>query len=150
MSESNRNSHEEVLIMRAAMEQLALGWEKTTEITDMELLEVTPRSVTFEIKVKENTVNLRHYAHGGFLFTLCDIAGGCIVYSNKLDCVTLNGSINYLHGAKPGDTLTVKGEAVHWGRTTKVIDVDITNQDGQAVAHATTTMYVMGQLKIDK
>lgn len=144
----NLHSPEEVLKKRAALEKLALGWEETTKITDMEVIEATPRSVTYQLKVRHNSVNLRGFSHGGYLFTLCDIAGGCIVYSNLLDCVTLNGSVNYLRGAKPGDVLTVAAKAVHWGRSTKVIETSITNQKGEALVHATTTMYVIGNLEL--
>ena len=48
-----------------------------------------------------------------------------------LDGVTLQSSINYLKAGKLDDVLTIKGECVHQGRTTCVVDVDITNQEGR-------------------
>ena len=48
-----------------------------------------------------------------------------------LGSVTLQSSINYLKAGNLGDVLTIKGECVHQGRTTCVVDVDITNQDGR-------------------
>ena len=41
--------------------------------------------------------------------------------------------------------LTIHGECVHSGRTTRVVDVDITNQDGANVCKATFTMFVTGE-----
>ena len=38
----------------------------------------------------------------------------------------------------------IHGECVHSGRTTRVVDVDITNQDGANVCKATFTMFVTG------
>ena len=59
--------------------------------------------------------------------------------------VTLQSSINYLKAGKLDDVLTIKGECVHQGRTTCVVDVDITNQEGRNVCKATFTMFVTGQ-----
>ena len=41
-------------------------------------------------------------------------------------------------------SLTIHGECVHSGRTTRVVDVDITNQDRANVCKATFTMFVTG------
>ena len=61
-----------------------------------------------------------------------------------VDGVTLQSSINYLKAGRLGDVLTIHGECVHSGRTTRVVDVDITNQDGANVCKATFTMFVTG------
>ena len=58
--------------------------------------------------------------------------------------VTLQSSINYLKAGRLWDVLTIQGECVHSGRTTRVVDVDITNQDGANVCKATITMFVTG------
>ena len=49
-----------------------------------------------------------------------------------------------LESRASGDVLTIHGECVHSGRTTRVVDVDITNQDGANVCKATFTMFVTG------
>ncbi|MTW37955.1 PaaI family thioesterase, partial [Streptococcus pneumoniae] len=89
-------------------------------------------------------------AHGGYLFTLCDQISGLVVISLGLDGVTLQSSINYLKAGKLDDVLTIKGESVHQGRTTCVVDVDITNQEGRNVCKATFTMFVTGQRSEDR
>ena len=54
-------------------------------------------------------------------------------------------SINYLKAGKRDDVLTIKGECVHQGRTTCVVDVAIANQEGKNVCKATFTMFVTGK-----
>lgn len=137
----------ELLERRAKLEIEVGGWEDLAELTSMEVIACEPRALTLQIAVTERNVNLRGFGHGGYLFSLCDMGSGCMVYSQGLDCVTLNSSVNYLRGAQPGDVLTIDVKALHWGRTTVVNDVNITNQDGKALVHATVTMYVMGKLK---
>ena len=96
-------------------------------------------------KVVESSLNYYGNAHGGYLFTLCDQVSGLVVVSQGVDGVTLQSSINYLKAGRLGDVLTIHGECVHSGRTTRVVDVDITNQDGANVCKATFTMFVTGQ-----
>ena len=78
--------------------------------------------VVVTTKVVESSLNYYGNAHGGYLFTLCDQVSGLVVVSQGVDGVTLQSS----------------------GRTTRVVDVDITNQDGANVCKATFTMFVTG------
>ena len=100
--------------------------------------------VVVSTKVVESSLNYYGNAHGGYLFTLCDQVSGLVVVSQGVDGVTLQSSINYLKAGRLGDVLTIHGECVHSGRTTRVVDVDITNQDGANVCKATFTMFVTG------
>ena len=96
-------------------------------------------------KVVESSLNYYGNAHGGYLFTLCDQISGLVVISQGVDGVTLQSSINYLKAGRLGDVLTIHGECVHSGRKTRVVDVDITNQEGANVCKATFTMFVTGE-----
>ena len=100
--------------------------------------------VVVTTKVVESSLNYYGNAHGGYLFTLCDQVSGLVVVSQGVDGVTLQSSINYLKAGRLGDVLTIHGECVHSGRKTRVVDVDITNQDGVNVCKATFTMFVTG------
>ena len=71
-------------------------------------------------------------------------------YYGNAHGVTLQSSINYLKAGKLDDVLSIKGECVHHGRTTCVVDVDITNQEGRNVCKATFTMFVTGQRSEDR
>ena len=106
--------------------------------------------VVVTTKVVDSSLNYYGNAHGGYLFTLCDQISGLVVISLGLDVVTLQSSINYLEAGNLGDVLTSKGDCVHHGRTTCVVDVDITNQDGRNVCKATFTMFVTGQQSEDR
>ncbi|VQM20552.1 thioesterase [Streptococcus pneumoniae] len=95
--------------------------------------------VVVTTKVVNSSLNYYGNAH------VCDQISGLVVISLGLDGVTLQSSINYLKAGKLDDVLTIKGECVHQGRTTCVMDVDITNQEGRNVCKATFTMFVTGQ-----
>ena len=110
-----------------------------------EIKEMKDGHVEVTTKVVDSSLNYYGNAHGGYLFTLCDQISGLVLISLGLDVVTLQSSINYLKAGKREDELTIKGECVHQGRTTCVVDVDISNQEGKNVCKATFTMFVTGK-----
>ena len=110
-----------------------------------EIKEMKDGHVEVTTKVVDSSLNYYGNAHGGYLFTLCDQISGLVLFSLGLDVVTLQSSINYLKAGKRDDVLTIKGECVHQGRTTCLVDVAITNQEGKNVCKATFTMFVTGQ-----
>ncbi|MCI8650684.1 MAG: PaaI family thioesterase [Anaerotruncus sp.] len=62
--------------------------------------------------------------HGGAIYTMADCASGCAARSNGAIYVTLNGSINYIRGAKEG-AIRANAQVVHRGRTTCVVRVEV-------------------------
>lgn len=96
-------------------------------------------------EVVEKSLNYYGFAHGGYLFTLCDQISGLVAISTGFDAVTLQSSINYLKSGKLGDRLVIDGRCVHDGRTTKVVDVTVTNQKEEEIVKATFTMFVTGE-----
>ena len=115
-----------------------------------EIKEMRDGRVTVTTKVVDSSLNYYGNAHGGYLYTLCDQISGLVVISLDLDVVTLQSSINYLKAGYLGDELTIKGECVHKGRTTCVVDVDLINQDGKNVCKATFTMFITGERSEEK
>lgn len=101
--------------------------------------------VTLETQVVDSSLNYYGNAHGGYLFTLCDQVSGLIAISTGFEAVTLQSNINYLRAGRLGDKLKVIGTCVHNGRTTKVVDVHIKNENGEMVTTAIFTMFVTGK-----
>ncbi|MBP2621436.1 PaaI family thioesterase [Streptococcus panodentis] len=112
-----------------------------------EIEEMKGGRVVVTTKVVDSSLNYYGNAHGGYLFTLCDQISGLVLISQGVDGVTLQSSINYLKAGRLGDVLTIRGHCVHAGRTTRVVDVVIANQEGANVCKATFTMFVTGERK---
>lgn len=144
VSDKQQTTDQSLEAQRTLLEKrLPVDFREVRCLGDMELLEVGPRLIRLRTHISDNALNPRGFAHGGWLFTLCDASSGALVFSRGLDCVTQNASINYLHGGWPGDTVDIEVRALHWGRTTVVNQVTLTNQDDRPLAVATMTMYVM-------
>lgn len=121
---------------------------KITPITafdNYDLIAMADGQVVLTTTVTRSALNLYGHAHGGYLFTLADQASGMAVISTGANAVTIQSSINYLKGAQLGDTLTITAQISHNGRSSKVVDVTITNQDQTLLTKGTFTMFVTGQ-----
>ena len=116
---------------------------KVFENYEMALFE--KRHVVVSSKVVESSLNYYGNAHGGYLFTMCDQVAGLTAISTGFDAVTMQSSINYMRAGRLEDCLTIEGFCVHDGRSTKIIEVTISNQRQEAVAKAIFTMYVTGE-----
>lgn len=82
-------------------------------------------------------------AHGGLLFTLIDTTGGATARADGRKYVTLNADINYLRSAYSG-RITATSHVRKRGRTTCIVDVDVTDEEGKLCATGTTTMFCLG------
>ena len=121
---------------------------KVFENYEMALFE--KRHVVVSSKVVESSLNYYGNAHGGYLFTMCDQVAGLTAISTGFDAVTMQSSINYMRAGRLEDCLTIEGFCVHDGRSTKIIEVTISNQRQEAVAKAIFTMYVTGEHQTTK
>ena len=94
------------------------------------------------LEIKDDFRNGFGAVMGGAIFTLGDFAFA--VLSNQLHKLTvgLQVSINYLSGAK-GEKLIAKATVRKDGRTTSVINVDITDDTGREIAQFVGTGYKM-------
>lgn len=88
--------------------------------------------------------NFMGKVHGGFLFTMADVASGLSVISYGDKCVTIDSSMNFIKGVESG-ILRAEGEVIHKGKTTAVTKVTIYNEKRQVVAVATNTMFISGE-----
>ncbi|MBM7643363.1 PaaI family thioesterase [Streptococcus loxodontisalivarius] len=121
--------------------------EPITIFENYRLEKMADGHVVLTTDVVQSSLNYYGNAHGGYLFTLCDQLAGLVAISTGYEAVTLQSNINYLKAGHLGDSLRVEGKCVHNGRTTKVVNVSISNQDDEQVVTAIFTMFVTGERK---
>ncbi|MBN2083955.1 MAG: hydroxyphenylacetyl-CoA thioesterase PaaI [Anaerolineales bacterium] len=91
-------------------------------------------------RVRPTQLNMLGTAHGGFLFTMADIAFGRAANSHGVPAVALATHMEYLQPAKLGDELTATAAEVHLGRSTGLYRVDVRSGD-QLIATFTGTVF---------
>ncbi len=105
---------------------------------NMKLIEFTDRGCVMKMKVEDTHCNIYNTAHGGALASLADSACGLALATSIKDnevIATQNLNINYLLPAMRG-MLTAKGNIIHRGRNSAVLEADIFDESGRKVVHA--------------
>lgn len=115
------------------------GFEKA------QLIEVSPGHAKLSIEITDEALNLYGKVHGGFLFSLCDVAAGMATYAYEVSNVTLQGNINFLKGISSG-VLYAEANAIHKGKKTAINQVTITNEHGDLIASAAFSMFLLGAI----
>jgi 1,4-dihydroxy-2-naphthoyl-CoA hydrolase len=83
--------------------------------------------------------------HGGYLMSLADSAGGLLASLNLppgAGTSTIESKTNFIRGATEGP-VTITSTLVHAGRTTIVVQTDITRPDGKLATRTTQTQAVL-------
>jgi len=85
--------------------------------------------------------------HGGYLMTLADAAAATLAYLNlpeRATTATIEAKTNFLAGVRAGSVIA-QAELVHRGRTTIVVQVDITDEAGRLVTRTLQTQAVIAR-----
>src|SRR4051812_7650303 len=79
--------------------------------------------------------------HGGYLMALADSMGGMCAFLNLPEgagTATIESKTNFFRGVTEGDVL-ITSEPIHIGRTTIVVQTDITRADGKLATRTLQT-----------
>lgn len=105
----------------------------------------TDPEVTATMLVGPHNINSYGVAHGGALYSFADVAIGYSVIKDLKPhekTVTLEMKMNYVKPGRPG-RLIAKAKLLHWGRQTVVGQCTIEGEDGELVAHALGTFFIV-------
>ena len=101
--------------------------------------EVGDGTSVVEVKLAPESLNPLGMAHGGLIFTLCDVAtGGPIT-------VTLDSNIHFLRRAKGTEKLVARGRVVKAGRTTGLVTAEVFDDTDKLIATADMTVYYVDE-----
>ena len=110
----------------------------------IELVELTEEHAVAKMELTARHRNAMNNVMGGAIFTLGDLAISALGCHLHLPVVGLNGSIDFLSTAK-GDVLYAKATCRKNGRTTIVMQCDITDDTGRLVAIMNGTAFKVHQ-----
>lgn len=115
--------------------------DRATNALGIQLVDMGQGCATATLTHSDCSKNFMGALHGGALATLADITAGCCLYYRQRLCVTLDSSIRYLRGVREG-VVTARAKEVHAGGHIAVMQVDITDKDGNLCCVASVSMYL--------
>lgn len=113
------------------------------ETTGIVIDSAEPGKSVCSLILEQRHMNENNVPMGGAVFTLADFA--CAIASNgysERKTVTQNASITFLSPAR-GKRLIAEASCLRAGRTTALYTVDVKDEMGTYVAHATVNGYVI-------
>ncbi len=115
-------------------------FENIGKFDHVELLEVEPGHAKASIEILKDALNVYGNVHGGFLFSFADAVAAAAAYAYGFSNVTQNATIHYLRGINSG-TLYAESNVVHKGKSTAVVQVDLSDDRERLIATAVFTMF---------
>lgn len=119
------------------------------KLLNMEIVEVKAGEAILAMLVRPDLTNLFQLAHGGALAALADTSMGVSCASLGKRVMTLDMSINYIHGARQDDVIKAYGKVIHNGKSTLVAESEIVDSDGKLLTKARGTFFVIGRFDSD-
>jgi uncharacterized protein (TIGR00369 family) len=106
----------------------------------------------FRMPVLELHLQFHRVVHGGVLASLADTAGGFAAFlaaPRGSRVLTIELKINFLEGVKHGE-IKADARVLRQGKTTSVVDCDVTDRDGRLVSKALMTFAILPPMHRDR
>ena len=112
----------------------------------MRMTDADDGTATIVLPMQENSLNRWGGAHGGILFSLCDVAMGMAIMTLRQEMVvTVNATIDYLAAAAAGSTLTAVGRVDRLGGKLAFCSAEMTDETGKVIVRAHCVMCFTGK-----
>ena len=108
------------------------------------LVDVDDGMSVIEVALTPEGLNPHNIAHGGLIFTLCDVATGVAARTGGRNTVTQDASIYFMKPGKNTTKLTAKGRVLKEGRNTGICEAEVFTDDGTLIAKSTATVFFVG------
>lgn len=109
----------------------------------IEIVDVDDGTSVIEVPLRKESNNPLGIAHGGLIFSLCDVAAGVAARSGGRNTVSQDASIYFLSPGVNTTKLTAKGHVIREGGRTGIAESEVLTDDGTLVAKATVTIHYL-------
>ena len=129
--------------------QLGLRKNAFSQYNGYELESVELDRAVYRLEVRPESLNPYGMVHGGALYTMADDAAGSAAHSDGRYYVTQSGELHFLRN-QPKGVLRAVGVVRHRGRSTVLVQVDITNEDGTLLATGEFSLFCVNKSTMDQ
>jgi acyl-CoA thioesterase len=100
----------------------------------LRIVRIAPGYAEMTMSVRADMLNGHAICHGGFIFSLADSAFAFACNSYNLTTVASGCTIEFVAPARENDVLTAVAQERSVSGRTGVYDIEVSNQDGAAIA----------------
>ena len=110
----------------------------------IELEHVERDYAAFRLRIRPESINSYGVVQGGVMYTMADIATAAAAFTDERVYVTQTGTLHYLRNLSEG-TIRAVARVRHRGRSTALMDVEVTDETGALLAAGDFTFFCTGQ-----
>lgn len=118
-----------------------------TEHNFYELESVETDRAVYRLDIRPESLNPYGMVHGGALYTMADDAAGTAAHSDGRHYVTQHGDLHFLDNRAHG-VIRAAGRVRHRGRSTVLVDVEITDEAGGVLATGVFTYFCVDRKRM--
>lgn len=115
------------------LEALQLAANAFTDYNFIKLEAAEADRAVYRLDIRPESRNPYGMVHGGALYTMADDAAGTAAHGDGRHYVTQHGDLHFLDNRAHG-TIRAAGRVRHRGRSTVLVDVEITDESGVLLA----------------
>lgn len=106
-------------------------------------VDVDDGTSVIEVSLSKDSLNPLGIAHGGLIFSLCDVATGVAARSGGRNTVSQDASIYFLRPGVNTTKLTAKGRVIREGGRSGLAEAEVFSDDGTLIAKASVTVHYL-------
>ena len=129
------------------LKTLRLGTNAFTNHNFIRLESVEPDTAVYRLDIAPESRNPYGMVHGGALYTMADDAAGTAAHGDGRHYVTQHGDLHFLDNRAHG-TIRAAGQVRHRGRSTVLVDVEITDESGALLATGTFSYFCVDRKRM--
>ena len=131
------------------LEALKLGANAFTDHNFIRLESAEADCAVYRLDIRPESRNPFGMVHGGALYTLADDAAGGAAHSDGRHYVTQHGDLHFLDNRAHG-TIRAAGRVRHRGRSTVLVDVEITDESGSLLATGAFSYFCVDRKRMEE
>ena len=131
------------------LETLKLGANAFTDHNFIRLESAEADCAVYRLDIRPESRNPFGMVHGGALYTLADDAAGTAAHGDGRHYVTQHGDLHFLDNRAHG-TIRAVGRVRHRGRSTVLVDVEITDESGALLATGAFSYFCVDRKRMEE
>ena len=131
------------------LETLKLGANAFTDHNFIRMESAEADCAVYRLDIRPESRNPFGMVHGGALYTLADDAAGGAAHSDGRHYVTQHGDLHFLDIRAHG-IIRAAGRVRHRGRSTVLVDVEITDESGALLATGAFSYFCVDRKRMEE
>ena len=129
------------------LKAMQLGANAFTDYNFIKLEAAEPDRAVYRLDIRPESRNPYGMVHGGALYTMAADAAGTAAHGDGRHYVTQHGDLHFLDNRAHG-TIRAAGQVRHRGRSTVLVDVEITDESGALLATGTFSYFCVDRKRM--